>query len=77
MKNKLKKEQEELDISISVEELINRLKKLPKGSRVVIEQTGYYTESDYGIIYEFPEKLEDSVTDLYSIGIGGSSAYCY
>ena len=44
MKNKLKKEQEELDISISVEELINRLKKLPKGSRVAIAQTGYYGE---------------------------------
>ena len=77
MKREIDKEQEELTLSISAEELINKLKELPKGARVIIEQTGYYTESDYGIIYEFPEKLEDSVTDLYSIGIGGSSAYCY
>lgn len=65
--------------SVAVEDLIESLQGLPNGSRIVIEQDGYYAEGKFAQIY-MPQKVKpEDVTEkakdvncesieLYSIG---------
>lgn len=61
--------------SMKVEDLIKELQKLPEGSKVAIEQEGYYCSSKFGD-FTLPAKLNKEF-DLYFIGCGGSGAYCW
>lgn len=56
--------------SVPVEELIKSLKKLPKGSRVLITQSGYYAVGEFSDIGTTPEKVAES---FYSIGHSSQS----
>jgi hypothetical protein len=80
IKNNIKRKneqiQEEQYSSVLVEDLIESLKQLPKGSKVVIEQEGYYCEERYGEIYLNPKLDKKATQDIYIIGYGGSGAFC-
>lgn len=54
--------------SVSVEEMIVELQKLPAGSRLIMTQEGYYADGDLGYIF-FPSQFDvaDGV-HYYSIG---------
>jgi len=65
---KIERKQTLLEESISVEEMIKELKKLPKGSRLVMTQDGYYAEGDLAYIHK-PEKFtEVDGTTIFNIG---------
>jgi len=72
VKNELKKLKEIEENSMDVEDLIQELQKLPKGSKVLIKQEGYYVEEEFGYFH----KPEEIMKNHFIIGYGGSSAYC-
>ena len=56
-----------LGSSVAVEDMISALQQLPKGSRLVTTQKGYYAHGNLGSIF-LPEKHECVVDSVYSIG---------
>jgi len=54
--------------SISVEQMIKALKKLPKGSRLFVGQEGYYAEGKFGSIYEPISKKVIEGINYFEIG---------
>ena len=52
--------------SITVEDMIEKLSKLPAGSRLLVTQEGYYADGKLGDIHD-PEPMED-YPGYYSIG---------
>jgi hypothetical protein len=63
---KIVKQLKAREYSISVEEMIENLSKLPAGSRLLVTQDGYYADGEFGMIYG-PEELED-YSGYFSIG---------
>ena len=60
------KNQAEIEFAaIPVEDMIKALKKLPKGSQLVISQQGYYAEGRFADIF-LPKKFSEGV---YEIGL--------
>ena len=64
LQENLKKELNLLGSSIPVEEMIEALMKLPKGSKILITQEGYYAQGDFADI-QLPEHYKEN---YYSIG---------
>jgi len=65
LRNQLSKEYN-LDVnSVKASDLIKALKKLPKGARVTIKQSGYYAEGDYVCPYI---ELKEEKNNVYILG---------
>ena len=60
---------EMMGASLSKEELIESLSKLPDGSRIVITQSGFYAQGRFAYFEETPRPYNISeMHDVYSIG---------
>ena len=57
IERKLKRENTYLGMSLTKEELIEALEKLPDGARVVITQSGYYSDCELASFYSEPERV--------------------
>lgn len=65
---RFKKMKEIEEVSISVEEMIEALKQLPAGSRLIMSESGYYSTSEYAEIY-LPQKVKNAEgLDIFEIG---------
>ncbi|QHS09057.1 hypothetical protein [Sinimarinibacterium sp. NLF-5-8] len=60
----------QLSASMPVEDLIAALQALPAGSRVCIEQDGYYAHGAFACLYEKPQEVSGSALNepLFSLG---------